>query len=138
MGVKPCPVIFVEYASGLLPVNGVDQTAPDFVYGDTVGREANANSFAIMATAALDIRYPHSLRGGCDDGIRGGYEHDRARAFRKVALGREHLLADGLGEEEGPARIRGEVQDRSFGGDKSSRSPRDFADTPALLTRHSR
>jgi hypothetical protein len=39
------------------------------------------------------------------------------RAFGKVALGREHLLADGLGEEEGTARIHGEVQVIALGGD---------------------
>jgi hypothetical protein len=39
------------------------------------------------------------------------------RAFGKVALGREHLLADGLGEEEGTARVHGEVQAIALGGD---------------------
>ena len=35
----------------------------------------------------------------------------------KVALGREHLLADGLGEEERTALIHGEVQVIALGGD---------------------
>jgi hypothetical protein len=57
----------------------------------------------------LDIAYSPALRG-CDDSIGGGYEHDRTRAFGKVGLGREHLLADGLCRKNRTARIHGEVQ----------------------------
>jgi hypothetical protein len=63
----------------------------------------------------LDIAYSSALRG-CDDSIRGGYEHDRTRAFGKVGLGREHLLADGLGRKNAPRAFTAKSRS-ALGGD---------------------
>src|SRR6202011_641331 len=98
----------VETRLGHAAHRRVNQTGPDLVYGDTVGREANGKQLRHHGDRRFRHRILPALRG-CDDGIRGGYEYDRSRAVRKVAVGREHPPADGLGEEEGPARIHGEI-----------------------------